>query len=120
MVKSISTIYINSEVLKQAKEKGLNISEIAEETIRIALKMNIGGGGVEVAFGNFLNSKMERNKDIVILRRAWNNSSKSRGHQEIFTKVIRGFCEKHHETIANTLVIAEGKREVAQEKSDAP
>jgi len=87
MVKSITTIYIESQLLEEAKIKKLNLSSLCEEAIKLSL--NGVEGSVSGGLKNFLNHQAEKNKDLTILKRLRERNS------EKFNPALRVFCEKY-------------------------
>lgn len=90
MVKSISTIYISSEILQLAKQKGLNISDICEEALKLSVNQELNHGKVEGALGLFLNTQAEKKKDIEYIRKL------STKRDERFHSVLKAFALKHN------------------------
>ena len=92
MVKSIVTVYINSEILSLAKAKELNISSLCEEAMKIAVSSD--SNDAKGALKNFFNTQIEKTKDIRIIRKL----SEKRGNphnDELFRRSLRMFCEKY-------------------------
>lgn len=112
MVKSISTIYINSETLRLAKEKGLEISGICEAALNSALGVDTNQGTVEGALGNALMQHAEQIKDIAILRKSCSKRSDSREAEIRYTKILRMFQEKYSIELSAAVLIAEGRRDL--------
>lgn len=110
MVKTITTIYLNADILKEAKAQRLNISLLCEE----ALKETIKGSGL----GEALNIKAECSesatktaKDNAILR----NSFKKM-HERVLTeggylRMLRAYCIKYKISKEEAHNIAQGLEE---------
>lgn len=112
MVKSISTIYINSETLRLAKEKGLEISPICEAALNSALGAEANQGSLEGALGNALLAHSEQIKDIAILRKSCSKRSDSREAEMRYEKILRMFQEKYSVELSAAVLIAEGRRDL--------
>lgn len=89
MVKSISTIYISSEILTEAKAKNLPISQICEEALKLSLNVDTNTGSVGGALGTFLNLQAEKKKDMETIRRL------SRNRDQRFNRALKAFGEKY-------------------------
>ncbi len=105
MVKSISTIYIESEVLNAAKLAGLPISQICEEALKLSVQKQPEGstGSVEGALGNFLNAQAEKNKDIQTIRKL--GANRERDREGRFNRALKIFCEKYGLDMAQAIKV---------------
>lgn len=110
MVKSISTIYIDSEVLQKAKEKSLEISSICEIALKTALSCDENAGTAAGAFGKYLNNHAEQIRDIGTLRKSWSKRNLDDNTNARFEKMLRLFCEKYSVDLSLGVLIAEGKK----------
>jgi len=99
MVKSIKSIYFMSELLMEAEQRKINVADICNEALRIALRSGGNTGSVEGALGNFLNTQAEKANDIKIIRKL------SRNKDEAFNRALRAFA------IKNTLSLSEALKE---------
>jgi post-segregation antitoxin (ccd killing protein) len=111
MVKSISTIYINSETLRLAKEKALPISDICEAALNSALGVEANQGTTEGALGNSLLRHAEQLKDVATLRKSYNKKMDSPLTAKIYEKILRMFQEKYGIELSAAVLIAEGRRD---------
>lgn len=98
MVKSLSTIYIESSVLEEARVKKLPVSRICEEALRASLGAN--SGSVEGALGNMLNHKAEMSKDIEVLKRLSKvreekYTPQTKARHEAFGQGLTNFANKY-------------------------
>ena len=112
MVKSISTIYINSETLRLAKEKGIEISSICEAALNSALGVEANEGTVEGALGNSLIQHAQQIKDIGILRKSCSKRMDSREAAQIYERTLRVFQQKYSVELSAAVLIAEGRRDL--------
>jgi uncharacterized protein YggU (UPF0235/DUF167 family) len=90
MVKAITTIYLQSGILEEAKARKLEISRICEEALKLSLNHEANSGKVEGALGNFLTHQAEKKKDIDIIKRL------SRKRDEKFSHALRVYCAKYN------------------------
>jgi hypothetical protein len=111
MVKSISTIYINSETLRLAKEKGLEISSICEAALNSALGVEENKGTVEGALGSALLAHSEQIKDMAILRKACRKRMDTPDSQKRYERCLRMFQEKYNLELSTVVMIAESRRD---------
>lgn len=98
-MKSVISIYIDSEVNSLATNLRINKSAICNEALRLAtLKAEPNGEqSIQTALGNFLKNKVELEQDAIVLRRGWKKVMlfPHKKNQEYFSKLFKVFCEKH-------------------------
>jgi len=92
MVKAITTIYLQSEVLEEAKAKGLNISLLCEEALKAVLNK-------ENSLGISLEKQAEEGrkkalfeKNLNVLRILYVNPQK----HKTFVKYAQMFCKSYN------------------------
>lgn len=101
MVKSISTIYLDSDLLIEAKQKQVNISAICNEAIYLALQKGEEGSTAQ-AVGKFINNKVEErnskeqyNKNVATLRKIFQKTKIGELSQIGYLKALKLFCNEY-------------------------
>jgi len=108
--KSVISIYIESLINEKATELRLNKSKICNEALKLAVLgvEHKGNGTMETAFSNFLQNKIEMEKDKGLLKKVFRITQKNRNVTS-YHAVLKEFCEKYGVEWSEAVSIAQGK-----------
>lgn len=112
-MKSVITIYIETDILEKCRILNINRSYICNEALRLAvLPGKKEGQTTEDAFRNYLHNKLEKEADIQSLKKLRKDVEQYPRNERIaliYQKALRDFGQKFQLCFADAVAISQRK-----------